>query len=118
MRPRHVSDELRVAGVAPQPPPASAVPAVKSAGLTKGMESLPGRDALALEGTFAGGELTLKRNPAVPEEEGVYAYLYYEKEGEETRRVAIKEHYVMLGRASPKRGVTPEMELTPLCAPM
>src|SRR5260370_27179157 len=96
IRLRHVSDELRVAGAAPQTPPASALPAVKSAGLTKGMESVPGRDDLALEGRLAGGELTVKRNPAVPEEEGVYAYLYYEyeKEGEETRRVAIKEDYV------------------------
>jgi len=114
IRPRHVSDELRVAGAAPQTPPASALPAVKSAGLTKGMESLPGRDDLALEGTFAGGELTVKRNPAVPEEEGVYAYLYYEKEGEETRRFAIKEHYVIVGRVDPKRGLTPEIDLTPV----
>src|SRR6266436_897444 len=114
IRPRHVSDELRVAGAAPQTPPAGALSAVKSAGLTKGMESVPGRGDLALEGTLAGGELTVKRNPAVPEEEGVYAYLYYEKEGEETRRFAIKEHYVIVGRVDLKRGLTPEIDLTPL----
>ncbi len=55
----------------------------------------------------------MKRNPAAPEEE-VYAYLYYEKEGEETRRFAIKEHYVIVGRVDPKRGLTPEIDLTPL----
>jgi pSer/pThr/pTyr-binding forkhead associated (FHA) protein len=62
--------------------------------------------------------LTVKRNPAVPEEEGVYAYLYYEKEGEETRRFAIKEHYVIVGRVDPKRGLTPEIDLTPVDARM
>jgi len=114
VRPGFASDELRAGGAGSLTPPAGALPAVKSAGLTKEMAPVPGMDELSLEATLIEGEMTVKRNPGGPQEEGVYAYLYYESEGQETRRFAIKENYVIVGRVDPKRGLTPEIDLSPI----
>lgn len=48
------------------------------------------------------------------EEEGALAYLYFEptEEGSVPRRFAIKSNYVIVGRVDPKRGVTPEIDLS------
>ncbi len=48
------------------------------------------------------------------EETGALAYLYYEPEGAggAPRRVAIKSKYTIVGRIDPKRGVTPEIDLS------
>jgi len=48
------------------------------------------------------------------EETGALAYLYYEPEGAggAPRRFAIKNNYVIVGRVDPKRGVTPEIDLS------
>jgi pSer/pThr/pTyr-binding forkhead associated (FHA) protein len=47
------------------------------------------------------------------EESEAYAYLYY-GEGKEARRFAIKDNYVIVGRVDPKRGLKPEIDLTPI----
>ena len=55
------------------------------------------------------------RNPSFDtEEEGALAYLYFEpaEEGSVPRRFVIKSNYVVVGRVDPKRGVTPEIDLS------
>ncbi len=48
------------------------------------------------------------------EEEGALAYLHFEPEDEGgvPRRFVIKSNYVIVGRVDPKRGVTPEIDLS------
>ncbi len=53
-----------------------------------------------------------KTSPLDQDEEGALAYLYYEPEGGTPQRFAIKSNYVIVGRVDPKRGVTPEIDLS------
>src|SRR5258708_14064721 len=60
-------------------------------------------------------ELTLCSSgdePGEPQNEGIYAFLCLEKDGESIQRFAIKDKYVIVGRVDPKRGVKPEIDLT------
>lgn len=93
-------------------PPAGTLPDVKSGVRTGEMPQVPVEKGTAAEDTLIEGGITVKRTPFVAEEEGVYAYLDFEKEGEETRRFAIKGKYVIVGRLDPKRGLRPEIDLT------
>ncbi len=93
-------------------PPAGALPAVKSGVRTGEMPSVPVEEDTAMGDTLIEGGITVKRTPLAAEEEGVYAYLDFEKEGEEARRFAIKDKYVVVGRVDPKRGLRPEIDLT------
>ncbi len=81
-------------------PPAGALPIVSSGVKTDEMSSDP-HDTDAILG-----------NSLDTEEVGVFAYLYYGEKGGETRRFAIKDKYVVVGRADPKRGLKPEVDLT------
>lgn len=94
-------------------PPAGTLAAVKNGIRTGEMASVPPVEKVTTaEDTLIEGSITVKRMPSAAEEEGVYAYLYFEKEGEETRRFAIKDNYVVVGRVDPKRGLRPEIDLT------
>ncbi len=93
-------------------PPAGTLPDVKTGVRTGEMPSVPVKKDTATEDTLIEGGITAKRTPLVAEEEGVYAYLDFEKEGEETRRFAIQDKYVIVGRVDPKRGLRPEIDLT------
>ncbi|HZS78403.1 MAG TPA: FHA domain-containing serine/threonine-protein kinase [Ktedonobacteraceae bacterium] len=100
-------------------PPAGSLPGIPGGGHTTEMVSLPQEDDLTLHDTLIDGEKTVRRQPPksaplVPQEEGVLAYLYFEKEGEEPRRFPIKDKYVIVGRVDPKRGLRPEIDLTPI----
>jgi len=53
-----------------------------------------------------------KTSPFDQDEEDALAYLYYEPEGGTPQRFAIKSNYVIVGRLDPKRGVTPEIDLS------
>ena len=48
----------------------------------------------------------------VPSQEGIYAYLSYEKDGFETASIPITEKNVVVGRLDPKRGVSPDIDLS------
>lgn len=48
----------------------------------------------------------------VPSKEGIYAYLCYEKDGLETERIALTQKNVVVGRLDPKRGVSPDIDLS------
>lgn len=42
----------------------------------------------------------------------IYAFLDIEQNGQAMRSIPIKESYVVVGRVDPKRGITPEIDLT------
>lgn len=88
------------AGLTTEMAPASA-PLSSKAGDTL-LESLPLTRTHAPDGSL----------PA--QNAAVYAYLDYEKDGELTQRLPITEKYVIVGRLDPKRGITPEIDLTTL----
>jgi len=52
--------------------------------------------------------------PVLPSQEGIYAYLSYEKDGVETASIPITEKSVVVGRLDPKRGVSPDIDLSEL----
>lgn len=92
-------------------------PVLKSAGLTGEMPPVQVEDDVTLRDTLIGGERTIKRShnsnsAPPPDEEGVLAYLYFEREGGESQRFAIKSNYVVVGRLDPKRGIAPEIDLS------
>jgi serine/threonine protein kinase len=95
-------------------PPASTLPAKSSSVRTNEVSAVPVTKDAAVEDQLIEDGITVKRTPSLVDEEGVYAYLDFEKEGEETRRFAIKDKYVIVGRVDPKRGLMPEIDLTPI----
>ncbi|HLZ81443.1 MAG TPA: FHA domain-containing serine/threonine-protein kinase [Ktedonobacteraceae bacterium] len=48
----------------------------------------------------------------LPETADTYAYLCYEKDGVELQRFAIAKNNVIVGRMDPKRGLSPDVDLT------
>lgn len=93
-------------------PPAGTLPAMKSGIRTGEMPAVPVEEDISAGDTLVEGSLTVKRTSSAVEDEGVYAYLCFEKEGEEERRFAITDNYVIVGRVDPKRGLKPEIDLT------
>ena len=57
---------------------------------------------------------TEKPIPNVPTEEGVYAYLCCQVNGDQPQRFAITQKSVIVGRLDPKRGVRPDIDLASL----
>ena len=93
------------------------VQAGKSAGLTTEMPQAPKDLPIDAADTLVESKQTLRQmasgsDPLVPEDATVYAYLDYEKDGEVALRLPIKDTYVIIGRLDPKRGITPEVDLT------
>jgi serine/threonine protein kinase len=98
-------------------PPVGSLPAVKSAELTSEMPSTSAKDDETLSDTIIDGDGTITQlplnNPSFETEEvGALAYLYFELEGGTPQRFAIKSNYVVVGRLDPKRGVSPEIDLS------
>ncbi len=48
----------------------------------------------------------------IPTKEGIYAYLCYEKEGVEIECIPITQKSVVVGRLDPKRGLSPDIDLS------
>lgn len=48
----------------------------------------------------------------VPSKDGIYAYLSHEKDGVETVALPITEKNIVVGRLDPKRGVSPDIDLS------
>ncbi len=93
--------------------------AVPSAGLTTEMPQASNNLPIDAADTLVENKQTLRQpanssGPLVPEDATVYAYLDYEKDGEVAQRLPIKDNYVIIGRLDPKRGITPEIDLTSL----
>ncbi|TMD68500.1 MAG: FHA domain-containing protein [Chloroflexi bacterium] len=85
--------------------------AAHSAGTTGQMQRID-KD-IAMSATLIGNSPVLS-DPArtLPESANVYAYLCYEKSGVETQHFAIAKKNVIVGRADPKRGFSPDIDLT------
>lgn len=90
----------------------------KSSDLTTEMPSFSGNKPIEAFDTMIISKEALRSlpdsGPLVPDNATVYAYLDWEKDGEPTRRIPIKDKYVIVGRVDPKRGITPEVDLTDL----
>jgi pSer/pThr/pTyr-binding forkhead associated (FHA) protein len=64
------------------------------------------------------GEETIVRpkiriGQVAPESAKTYAFLDIEQHGQAPRRIAIKEDAVLIGRADPKSGIKPQIDLAP-----
>lgn len=64
------------------------------------------------------GEQTLLRSwlsiePVAPESAKIYAFLDIQQNEQNVQRIAITKNAVIVGRVDPKRGITPEIDLTP-----
>ena len=92
--------------------PTDELSVMKSGVRTDEMPSILRDKDAVLGSTLIEDSKTVRQISLDVEEEGVYAYLYFEKEGEEARRFAIKDKYVVVGRVDPKRGLKPEVDLT------
>lgn len=79
-----------------------------SAGLTLEMASI-GDNAGILSTKPTDKETTLID---AAQESNAYAYLCYEKTGEGIQRIPITQESVIVGRLDPKRGVTPDIDLS------
>lgn len=92
--------------------------AMKSAGLTTEIPQAPAPPSIDAADTLVENKQALRQpvnsGPLVPEGAPAYAYLDYEKDGEVVQRLPIKDKYVIIGRLDPKRGITPEIDLTSL----
>ncbi len=109
--PRRSSTERRVegGGDAPTSP--------RSGGMTGEMQPL--EKDIAEAPTLIGGRPATSTAPtsgeaseAIKETANVYAYLCYEKDGVEIQRFAISKKDVVVGRMDPKRGLSPDIDLT------
>jgi hypothetical protein len=54
----------------------------------------------------------LRIGPVAPESATIYAFLDIQQNEQVVQRIAIKENLVVVGRVDPKRGITPEIDLT------
>lgn len=70
------------------------------------IRDLPSRDFAATQSQLATSK------PVLPTEDGVYAYLYYEKEGAEPQQFAIRQKSAVVGRTDPKRRISPDIDLS------
>jgi len=110
---RSTSGEWRMMGDSPTGPDVGQ--AARGAGTTGDMQRIENDIALSatLIGNSAIGSPVLS-DPArtLPETANVYAYLCYEKSGVETQCFAITGKNVVVGRTDPKRGISPDIDLT------
>ena len=94
-----------------------ASPTPAAGGMTGEMPPL--EDDVALQATILDKDLYSARqrlvNPVQEDMEtavDIYAYLCYEKDGVEQQRYAMTQKDVILGRLDPKRGVSPDIDLS------
>ncbi|MHB8595222.1 MAG: protein kinase domain-containing protein [Ktedonobacteraceae bacterium] len=81
--------------------------------LTREISSVGGD--VALSATVVKGQDVLvedKTIRAMPTDVKIYANLCFEKEGQEVQRLALLQKNVIIGRTDPKRGITPDIDLT------
>ena len=74
----------------------------------------PGAD----QGPAVGEETILRSSLSIgsvePESAKIYAFLDIQQNEQDVQRIALTENAVIVGRVDPKRGITPEIDLTPL----
>ena len=87
----------------------------RHAGITGEMRSFEKDIALSatlVEDSQAASPIVNDPAKTLPETAGAYAYLCYEKDGVEMQRYAISKKNVIVGRMDPKRGLSPDIDLT------
>lgn len=98
--------------------PASPTPLPSSTNLTGEMQLIQDditKQATHVERSSAISQAAAEKPiPNVPTEEGIYAYLCYETSRDQPQRFAITQKSMIVGRLDPKRGVRPDIDLTPL----
>ncbi len=83
---------------------------VSTPGLTREMAPVKEDDAAIVKPSQDTAQEN--REGALAPEEGVYAYLCYEKDGQEIQRFAIREKKVLVGRTDRKQKIFPQVDLT------
>ncbi len=88
-----------------------------AAGMTREMQEVQ-KDA-AQQATLIGSLPSTPSSQSAPaqassEIASAYAFLCYEKDGMEIQRFAISKKDAIVGRSDPKRGLSPDIDLTPL----
>jgi pSer/pThr/pTyr-binding forkhead associated (FHA) protein len=83
------------------------------------MKSLPSQvsSTPGTEQELAAGEETIIKSklsigPVAPESVKIYAFLDIQQNEQGAQRIAIKKDSVVVGRLDPRRGITPEIDLT------
>ncbi len=86
--------------------------------LTDEMSPQDTEEDVTLRATLIGEHATIPAIPHISTQiagpETVYAYLCFERDGTEEQRIAIKQKSVIVGRIDPKRGLTPDIDLSAL----
>jgi serine/threonine protein kinase len=84
---------------------------IMSSSFTREMASVG--DDISLRSTVIEGRTSTSSTHSTPAEKDVYAYLCsYEEENIPPQRIALKEKNIIVGRTDPKRGYTPDIDLT------
>src|SRR6266571_1206031 len=68
----------------------------------------------SLDATIIADQPTIRPTARQPETTKIYAFLCYEQEGVEMQRFAITKKDVVVGRIDPKRGFSPDIDLSPI----
>ncbi|MEO7021826.1 MAG: FHA domain-containing serine/threonine-protein kinase, partial [Ktedonobacteraceae bacterium] len=99
-------------------PPTDLPANAQNNGFTSEMARVAADAPIDPEATINEEQTRLDRQPnsstLMPADAPIYAYLDFEQAGQETQRLAITNTYAIVGRLDPKRGITPEVDLTPL----
>ena len=80
------------------------------AGATTEMSSIP--DDVTVRTTPPKTPDSVAPSYGIPSKDGVYAYLCFEQGGKEKERIAITQKNVVVGRLDPKRGLSPDIDLS------
>jgi hypothetical protein len=107
---RHPSRARHAQGGSPTSP--DLAPIAPGAGMTNGL-SAAGKDN-SLDATPIEDQPTIRPAASEPETTKVYAFLCYEKDGVEIQRFAITKKDAIVGRIDPKRGFSPDIDLSPI----
>lgn len=91
-------------------------PPGKSADLTSDMLATSTSAIEAIDTIIADrpASLNLSAESPLPDNDRIYAYLDVEQANGETERLPIRDPQVIIGRTDPRRGITPEIDLTNL----
>jgi len=68
----------------------------------------------SLDATLIADQPTIRPAAREPETTKIYAFLCYEQDGVEMQRFAISKKDAVVGRIDPKRGFSPDIDLSPI----
>ncbi len=105
---RHLPPERQADGSLPASPNHAGI------SMTNELSSMS-KDLTLIEGRASLSSATLQPHlPSGAAATGIYAYLSFEKDGKEEQRFPIAKKDVIVGRLDPKRGLSPDIDLSSL----